>query len=241
MYSPKPSVTNIIGMLDKRFLPPFYAKVVAEYAIANLDSLAAVVGKFGPQVAVGTLKAVPNRRNDASAIGDEVHSAIEKWCGGEEPDNPFTTTTAAAMYAQWQYFTTQFPLTIHRSEFTVWSYTHGYAGTGDLLFETQEGLWLVDAKTGRAVYPEVALQTSALANADVILDSEGNEAAMPFIPIQGVVHVRPRSVKLHKLGRTAAAFDAFLSCKRLFDWKRFDADSVLQEPFKTERPKAATE
>jgi hypothetical protein len=238
IYSPKPSVTNVIGMMDKRFLPPFYAKVVAEYAIANLDALAAVVGKFGPSVAIGTLKAIPNRRHEASAVGDEVHSAIEAWCKDSANVPEFSTTTAAAMYHQWLYFTSQFSFEVVRTEFTVWSYAHGYAGTGDLLFKTEEGLWLVDAKTGKGVYPEVALQTSALAHADVILDVNGDEADMPATDIQGVVHVRPRSVKLHKLGRTGEAFDVFLSCKRIFDWRRFDAENVLQEPVRTECPKA---
>lgn len=239
LYTPKPSVTNIISVMDKKFLPPYYARLVAEYAIENLDNLAATVAKFGSQVAIGTLKAVPNRPNSAASIGDEVHNAIDEWCQNRESVPEFATTTAAAMYQQWLCFAERFPFEVERSEFTCWSYQYGYAGTGDLLFRTEDGLWLVDTKTGKSVYPEVALQTTALAHADVILSASGEESPMPAADVQGVLHVRPRSVKLHRLDRTEEAFSAFLAAKELFDWRRFHAEKTLLEPFRSERPKAA--
>lgn len=236
-YAPKPSITNIIGMMNKSFLPPFYAKLVAEYAIDNLDSLAGTVKRFGPAVAVGMLKAVPNQPNPATQVGNEVHAAIDRHSQGLEPEVPFSTITAARMFAQYCYFVTQYPMEVVRSEYTVWSYEYGFAGTGDLLVETNFGLAIWDAKTGNNAWPEVALQTSAIAHADVILDAQGNELPMPVAALQGVLHVRPMSVKLHRLERTNEAFETFLACKRIFDWKRFDCDLVMQPPFKTEKPK----
>lgn len=240
-YAPKPSVTNIIGMLNKAFLPPYYAKLVAEYAIENLDNLQETVKKFGPKVAVGTLKAIPNRPNPAAAIGDEVHNAIDMFVRNEEPDEgqTFSTPTAQNMYLQFLNFVSQAKPEIIRSEYTVWSYKHGYAGTGDLMWKLWGGLWIVDTKTGNQAHPEVAMQTSALAHADVILDANGNDTPMPQADIQGVLHVRPRSVKLHKLAKTDEAFEAFLACKRLFDWNRFEREAVLLDPYKTEMTKAA--
>ena len=251
-YSPNPSVTNITGMLNKSFLPPYYAKLVAEYAIDNLDGLAHAAEKFGRNVAIGQLKAVANQPNPASQIGDEVHNAIDLWVKKELPaDHRFSTPTAVHMFEQFLFFMTQIPFKVIRSEFTVWSYEHGFAGTGDLMLLLEDdflspqgvlipkGVWLTDAKTGNQAYPEVAMQTTALSHADVILDSDGNESPMPPIDFQGVVHVRPRSVKLHQLAKTDAAWEAFLACKRLFDWNRFDRDLVLQTPFKTEFQKAA--
>lgn len=238
-FSPKPSVTNIIGMLDKKFLPPYFAKLVAEYAIENLESLAAQVKRFGPQVAVGMLKAVPNAPNPAAAVGDEVHAAIDRFVKDEEGEEfpAFSTSTALNMYLQWLHFVSVAKPEIIRSEFTCWSYKHGFAGTGDLLWRLWGGLWLVDAKTGSQVHPEVGMQTVALSKCDVILDAQGNEHPMPKADVLGVMHVRPRSVKLHKLERSEESFKAFLGLKDAFDWRRNDADFVIQAPYRTERPK----
>lgn len=234
--APNPSITNIIGMLDKAFLPPYYAKLVAEHAIANLDNLARTVAKFGPDVAIGTLKAIPSQPNPASAVGDEVHSAIEAHSKGLEIPE-LTTITATRMFAQYEHFLTKYPMRIVRSEFTVWSYEHGYAGTGDLMWETDDGLCIVDAKSGKEPHPEVAMQNSAIQRADVILDADGVEHPMPQAKKLYVLHVRPMSVKLHELDHLDEAYKAFLACKQLFDWKRFYYDSTILEPFKSERPK----
>lgn len=249
-YGPKPSITNITGMIDKKFLPPYYAKLVAEHAIPNLESLIAKREQFGNDIAIGVLKAVVNQPNPAALIGDEVHAAIDAWIKGE-PATPLTTPTARNMFAQFENFMSIVKPKILHSEYTVWSYAHGFAGTGDLMWlidrsvvspqgvNIPEGVWIVDTKSGNNVYPEVALQTTAAAHADVILDGDGNESPMPSSDVQGVLHVRPRSVKLHKLERTDEAWETFLAAKRIFDWKRFDADLVLQEPYKTELAKAA--
>lgn len=231
-YSPKPSITNIIGMLPKDFLAPWYAKLVAEYAIENLENLQGIVRKFGPQVAIGTLKAIPNQPHPNAAIGDEVHAAIDALVKGE-PATPLTTHTAVNMFAQFVHFLEVRRPDISRTEYTVWSYEHGYAGTGDLLMDGE----VVDVKTGTDVHPEVALQTTAISHADVILSPQGDESPMPSITGHGVLHVRPRSVKLYKLYKTEEAFETFLAAKRIFDWRRFDADLVFGEPFKTEKPK----
>jgi hypothetical protein len=239
--SPNPSVTNVIGVMDKAFLPPYYAKLVAEHAVANLDEIRYQVERFGPQVAIGALKAVPNRPNGAAAIGDEVHAAIDAYVKGAGGTPEFSTSTASSMYAQWLHFASAHSPGITRSEFTVWSYEHGYAGTGDLMWESEGGLWLVDTKTGSGVHPEVALQTAALARADVILSPDGTEEPMPAVDVLGVIHVRPRSVKLYRIRHGEQAFDAFLACKRIFDFRRFYAGQVIPAlpDVKTEKPKEA--
>lgn len=239
LYAPRPSITNIIGMMHKSFLAPWYAKLVAEYAVTNMDALRYQVERFGPEVAIGSLKAVPSAPNVNAAIGDEIHAAIDDWCQlGHLPEtHQFSTTTAAQMFAQWLHFADSHPMRIIRSEFTVWSYEFGYAGTGDLMWQADDGYWIVDAKSGNRVYPEVALQTSALAHADVILDANGNEHVMPVTQVQGVMHIRPRSVKLHRLEKTDQAWETFLACKRIFDWKRFDAPLVIQEPLVSQKTK----
>lgn len=230
-FSPRPSITNIIGMIDKKFLPGYYARLVAEYAVRNLPTIQYQAEKFGEDYAIGSLKAVPSAPNRNANIGDEIHDAIDQWVKDREHVPEFSTSTAANMYHQWLCFASQGAFEVVRSEFTVWSYAHGYAGTGDLMLDWPGlGLGIVDTKSGNQVYPEVALQTTALTHADVILDANGNESPMPRIDWQGVMHIRPRSIKLYELDRTDEAWETFLAAKRIFDWKRFDAPLVMATP-----------
>lgn len=231
-YAPKPSITNIIGMMDKAFLPPYYAKLVATYAVSHLDELRYQAETFGDDTAIGTLKSVPSRPNEAAAIGDEVHAAIDAFVssGGDPGDIELTTKTAQDMYAQFLHFVREYRPNFVRSEYTVWSYEHGYAGTGDLMWRADGRLWVVDTKTGQSVHPEVAMQTAAIASADVILAADGTEHEMPEAGGLAVLHLRPRSARLYELHRTAEALDAFLALKRVFDWRRFDAGQTIGEP-----------
>lgn len=237
-HSPNPSITNIIGMMNEDFLPTYYAKLVAEYAISHMDALKFASERFGEQVAIGTLKAVPSQPHPNAAIGDEVHNAIDALIKNEPP-TPLTTVTAVRMFAQFVNFLEVRRPRILYSEYTVWSYKHGFAGTGDLMWEDDEGVWFVDTKTGNNIYPKVALQTSAAVNADVLINADGSESPIPRGTVQGVLHVRPMSVKLHKLQHTDEAWEAFLACKVLFDWRRFCKETTVAEPVKFERPKVA--
>lgn len=229
-YAPKPSITNIIGVMNEGFLPSFYAKLVATYAVEHVDEIVYQAGKFGENVAIGNLKAVVNRPHPASAIGDEVHTAIDDFAHGElHSSEDFATNTAWQMFRQFRNFATEHNVEITRSEFTVWSYQHGYAGTGDLMFSLNGIKWLVDTKTGTSVWPKVAMQVAALNNADVILDVDGSEHPMTPSDKLGVLHVRPRSCRLYELQNTEEAFQAFLGLKTVFDWKRNDADGTIPQ------------
>lgn len=225
--------------MDEGFLPGFYAKLVAIHAVENLDSVKATISKFGPDVAIGQLKAVPSQPHPNAAIGDEVHDAIDAWVHGREIPE-LTTVTAKHMFEQWLHFMEKESPEIVATEFTVWSYKYGYAGTGDLLWKYQDALWLVDTKTGQNIWPKVAMQCTALAKADVILDGDGTERPMPKVSRYGGMHIRPRSAKLYELQYADEAFEAFLALKTAFDWTRFYRDSTLpQEPLAITQFKAA--
>lgn len=226
--------------MDEGFLPGHYAKLVAEHAVNNFDSIRYQVDKFGPDIAIGALKAIPSRPHPAAAIGDEVHSAIDVFCRTGEIVKEFATTTARQMFGQFLHFMREEKPEILASEFTVWSYKHGYAGTGDLMWKWRDGVWIVDTKTGNRIYPKVAMQCAALASGCVILDDEGNELPMPHVDKLGAFHVRPRSAKLYELQHPNEAFSAFLGLKAAFDWRVFYKDaSVPSEPLSRTEFKAS--
>lgn len=226
-YSPKPSITNIISVIDEGFLPSYYAKLVATEAVEHFDGLKYQIETFGAEVAINSLKSIPKRSNEAAKIGDEVHAAIDNLIAtGVEPEE-YGSGTARDMFSRFKNFLAFNPdFEILRTEFTVWSYNSGYAGTGDLLVRFQDRLWIVDTKTGSRVYPKVALQCAALANADVILEEDGTETPLGDVlggvrPKLGVLHVRPRSARLYELQHQEEAWQAFLAAKQIFDWQRY--------------------
>lgn len=228
-YTPRPSITNILSVMDEGFLPEYYAKLVAEHAVQNFGSIRFMAEKFGVQTAVNALKAIPSRPNPAAAIGDEVHAAIDVLHTTDVITTEFATTTARQMFAQYRHFVSEERPVILASEFTVWSYDHGYAGTGDLLWAWRDCVWVIDTKTGTRCYPKVGMQCAALANGDVILDDQGNEHPVPRAGKLGVLHIRPRSCKLYELQHVDEAFQAFLGLKACFDWRRFCKDSTIPE------------
>jgi hypothetical protein len=236
---PNPSITNVIKGVDDDFLPGYHSKLVAEYAIDNFDALKYAADKFGREIAVGTLKSVPDRPHPNAGIGNEIHDWIDAWVNDLELPE-LTTITATRMAAQFVNFVEVRRPRFLFTEYTVWSYKYGYAGTGDLIYEDPEfGVGFIDTKSGNNVYPKVGLQTAAAVMADVMILPGGSEGPIPKADWQGVLHVRPMSVKLHKLEHTEENWEAFKAAKVLFDWRRFYKDSVIADPIKFEKPKEA--
>lgn len=221
-YQPQPSITNIMKMMDEGFLPGYYSKLVASYAVTNKAEINELQEQFGDQAAMDFLKGVPLIPHPNAAIGDEVHKAIDEFflIGPQNIPN-LTTTTAKAMYAQWLWFYIKHAPEIIRTEYTVWNYTVGYAGTGDLMVRMGDDTWAWDTKTGTRIYPKVAMQLAASQNGEVIVNKDGTTS--PMIPIAklGCLHIRPRSIKLYQILNEAQAWEAFKACKTLFDWNRF--------------------
>jgi hypothetical protein len=87
------------------------------------------------------------------------------------------------------------------TELTVVNPELGYAGTLDLLavVDLQDGtgpqLAVGDYKTGKRIYPAVALQLAALANATHVLRADGSliEFPAPRRDLGFAVQIRPRS------------------------------------------------
>lgn len=151
-----PSVTNVIGILDKPALPRWAAKETAKAAWSLRSSLA----EMGEEEAVDVLKGAPWRQSTRAADrGTSIHGWLEARLLGEpeptlEGQALEFVDAARAWLERWD------PVTI-ATEITLFSPT--YAGTADALVSLDGEVWLVDFKTSSGLYPEVALQLSALA------------------------------------------------------------------------------
>jgi hypothetical protein len=220
-----PSVTTVIkGGLPKPFLVPWAAKMAAEHATANWLRLS----KMPHDERVYEIKnAHKVYAEKAADLGNIVHKLIECWSTGEAyPEYPKEVDGFVDQFIKF--------MVVHRpvfieSEVTVWSRTHGYAGTADFIARIDNSVVLGDVKTGRNLYPEVGLQLSALAHADFIIRDDGTEEPLPVIERMAALHVRPRTWALVYVQKTDECFDAFLAAKSVMLWSSTVAPKVLGE------------
>ena len=230
-----PSITNILNQKAKNGLPKWAARSAAEYAADNMDKLTIL----DRDERVSLIKQAPFGRSVAAEIGDVVHGWIDRYVKGDMPaqdEIAAAPLTARRMWVQFAGFVSKYHPEFVDSEFTCWSDTHGYAGTADLSFRLGEFLILCDTKTGNRVYPEVALQTSAIKYADVVLGSDGAEAPVPKFDRLACLHLRPTYARLIPIQHDEHAFRAFLGLKAVFDFEVLHSDETLMYAPKIETP-----
>ena len=227
---PLPSVTTIIGVLDKSGPLIGWAKrVTAEAAVDNRDALTGWVELGGRAGAISLLtKAASQKRDKAADVGTRVHALAESVARGQvveltEEERPFL--------AAYQRFRDDFhPRQIAAEEMVV-SLEYEYGGTLDDIVEIMGEIWLLDKKTSRGCYPETALQLSAYGNADFIgRANDPTRYAIPKIDQYGVLHLRPEGYELIPYDVTPRTFEAFLHARSLFEWRETQAPRVMGQP-----------
>lgn len=176
-----PSVTNVIGILDKPALPRWAAKSVAVTAW----ELRASLPNMDEAEAIDVLKGSPWRKSQRAADrGTTIHEWLQARVRGvvlPDVDGEAVEYVEAAesWYQRFQ------PREVH-TEITMFADT--YAGTADAILEIEGQTWLIDYKTSSGLYPEVALQLSALATCDLMVLPDGETQDVP--PIDRVAAVR---------------------------------------------------
>lgn len=219
------SITSVISMLDKPALRYWVANQCAEYAADNL----AVFNRLTRADIIKLVKAAPwNKSGDAANVGDQIHNAIDEFVKtGQQPAKNGWSLTAERMWRSFLTFNDVYQPQWFDTEFTVWSEKYGYAGTADWAAGVRGALVLGDTKTGKAIYPEVGLQLSAIANADYIITSSGQRKPIPKFDRLAALHIRPMSAKLHPIVKEKECFEAFIALRAIKYWKDAIADSVV--------------
>lgn len=221
------SVTTIIGGgVPKPALKAWGEKLVATTAVEK----AAIWRDMTPEEAIDWLKRAPFRETDkAAAQGSDIHAWCEAYVLGQPiPDPPLLQMPYCDGFKQfledWQ---PEYELT----EATVYSRTHGFAGTCDFIARLPElGLVLGDYKTGKGVYGEVALQLAAYRHADFIGLPDGTEAPLPDIDACAVLHLTPKGYELIPVEAGDTEFYAFLYAAQVRSFINDRAKSVLGAP-----------
>lgn len=202
---PVPSVTTILGIMDKPAVGIFKAKEAARavYREAVFSPHADRLEASEEDVIKWALKEADKARDTAAELGSSVHllaDLVGQYPGGQEsPYSGFQVSDDTIPYIEaYRGFLEAYDRSsIVSSEHIVWS-LNGYAGTYDFILRSgcelhSFCLWLIDIKTsGKGPYPEWGLQLAGYRWADsIIIPGDVRSYPMPEIHHTAVLHLRP--------------------------------------------------
>lgn len=244
-----PGVTSILNTLPKPFLKPWASKLTAEAAVraiatsgtytdskGNFYDLAAEPDWLTPMVeadpaaAIDFLKKAADRFTKKRADeGTAAHGVFESLLWGRPLGK--VTPTMEAYARQFDALLTAIGgVDTLRTEDTVWSEKHNYAGSFDALGGVQGELAWIDNKTTADVHAEVAIQLSAYAHADYVLDAAtGDTCVLPEAQRGLVFHVKPDMWAVYEAPIGDDVFAYFLHLREIFEWDR-GSRKVLGKP-----------
>lgn len=187
-----------------------------------------------PDAAVQFLKGLPYAKRDRAAnLGTEIHAAIELLAQGKPmPDWPLPVRPHME---QFERFVADYDPEWIASEASVYSRSQAYAGTLDAIVRIGGLLYLFDAKTGKGIYPEVALQLAAYRHAEFIGLPDGNEEPMPQVDGALALHLTADGYRLIEVDTGPEVFNAFLYAREVFRW----AEELSKRVIGGELPTAA--
>ena len=175
-----PSVTTVLGVVGKGdALKHWAAGEVAKYAVKMKDTWLAL----DDQAAVDLLKREPLRSVDrAASRGTDVHAIAEAYARtGTLP--VWADEIGGYVEALRAFFADHQPIPVFIEQ-TVFNTAIGYAGSFDMICKLPllgDELVILDYKTSKAIYPEVAAQLAAYANGEEMIDDSGVAQPMPEI------------------------------------------------------------
>lgn len=244
-----PGVTSVIGMLPKQnFLAPWNARMTAELAVDSIDFVKEMAERDRAG-AIDYLRGAARRYTKArSDVGSEAHDLFERLMRGEYVGRQ--RSDIQPYVDNFRDFMARVNPELVRAEDVAWSDTYGYAGSfdvwmriwaykrldGKIVIDPTRGpdseplLVLGDWKTSRSTYPDVALQLAAYANADFVLDAEGNKLPMPEFDAAMVLHITDETWALKPVDIGPDVFAQFLHLRSTFDWDREQSKRVIGKP-----------
>ncbi|MBJ6623623.1 hypothetical protein [Streptomyces sp. DHE17-7] len=251
-----PGVTSVIGMLPKQnFLGPWNAKMAATLAVDSIDFVADMAAR-DRDGAIQYLSGAARRYTKVRAdLGSEAHDLFERLIRGEHVGRVRADLTPYVEH--FREFLEAVNPELVRAEDVAWSDTYGYAGSFDAMMfvwldesgkptpdrSGRRHLVMGDWKTSKATYADVALQMSAYANADFLIDPDGNREPMPACEGAAVLHVTDETWSFKPVeigdvvidGETHNVFDHFLCLRKTFTWDRDVSRRVIGKPIASKK------
>jgi hypothetical protein len=235
-----PSVTTILNNINKPALVNWAALEVAKYAYKERSTW----HNLEEGAAVDLLKRAPYRDSRKKMdIGSAVHIAVDAFikrgtqAATVEP--PETGDLDLLPYiAGAVRFLDDHVTRVIASEVTFVNLAYRYAGTCDLVAKTKEGpLAVIDWKTGKRLYPEVALQLAAYANNEFSVNPDGSRQKLPPIDTAIAVHLDGEGgYTAQPIELSEQLFRTFTALRTLQKWRDTMESSILGDPLPLGEP-----
>jgi hypothetical protein len=218
-----PSVTKVVGILEKPGLVPAASRMLAQYATTQTEDVLRLVQAVGTIEATKKLAHMPRAEWDLKAdLGSRVHTLAEHILRGREveprPDE------APYIEGLRRFLDAAKPIPLALEEMIAFEDEVGiaYAGTFDAVLQMSSGRWLIDFKTGKEIHDEIALQLAGYAYASFIGRPGTTERyAMPEVDRYAVVHLHPAlldgySFVPYEVGRVE--WHSFMALLEVWEW-----------------------
>ncbi len=222
-----PSVTTILGVIAKPGLMYWAANLERATILAAVGE--ALANRKKPKTRAEMIaliealakekKAADRVKEKAADIGNEAHAMVEwtlrKQLGLKVSGKPAMSAEAARCYKSWQSWFKGTGLTAVHAEKLVYCHACGIAGTADLIAVKKGLTYVLDWKTGKAIYEESYLQNVAYRHCyqQMFPKSKVTGGAIVRLPKEGgdvEVKMTPKSVK----------YESFQAAHQLWKWTR---------------------
>ena len=228
------ATTMINGGLPKPALINWAKKFTAIYAVEHLPALTALV-EDDPDGAIDWLKNAAWRDRDKKAeLGTYLHEAVEAYVLGKP--FPEWKPEARAKMEQFERFLADFQPVFEMTEASVYNRTHRYAGTLDAIImlghEVPRTSLILDMKSGKDIYPEVALQLAMYRHAEFIGLPDGSEQPMPKVDGACALHLADHDYKLVDVDAGEEVFRYAMHVREVYRWKLEVEKHVLRGPLR---------
>ena len=206
-----PGVTTIIrNSSPAGGLLKWYGREAAQWALTHWDARETL---GDAEWAKACANAAEGTRDKAAERGRAIHAAADALADGKPIEVPEEIATPARSIID---FLNTWRARVLARECVVFHGGHRYAGQFDIIAELADGArWLIDYKTGKGVYPDVALQLAAYRNAEFIVWN-GEDRKMPAIDKTGVLHVTENEWRLVPVDTGPEVWAAFLNAIPLY-------------------------
>jgi hypothetical protein len=222
-----PSVTTVGKSFRAWGLETWKVKMTAQRAVENIARLDEMSSWDEQEAIKWLISASSDYASEAGDAGDRVHEALEHYAYGE----PFEVEP------EWEKSVMDFLDTCDPeflfAELSVFNPSIGYAGSLDAICELtvptdrisgeeERGVYLVDYKTTKSVYPfELGMQLAALAHGSYGLDEEDQPVELPSLDGAVIVHFkRDEGAELYLFNDLDAPFQAFYGLLKAFNGEK---------------------
>lgn len=227
-----PSVTTVLKSMASPALERWRINLAAEFAVKDHIRALANDDKAAAQKLIAQ-EPFAFRAGGAADLGTRVHAAVEAEVTGvryelDEEVKPFVATWARAVK--------EHSITFVATELTCYSHAESYAGTFDAIVKVgHSDAAVLDYKTGKRVWGDVALQLAAYANAEGILATPDGRELAPMVPCRTdkglVMLLHANKYELSPVD-LPVAWSAFKAARVLWNWQRIYSKRVLHAPLK---------